>query len=95
MLDFIKNVIEPEAVLWGGDSIAHNTETLSKDDTLSSLKNVTKIVADGLNGIPVYPTIGNHDSYPPNTINVADDNKENPVFNSWSRLWLQFIPEAE
>ena len=64
MLNFIKDGIQPEAVLWGGDSIPHNVDSLNFEDNVNILKNVTEIVAKELDGIRIYPTIGNHDTYP-------------------------------
>ena len=41
MLSFIKNEIQPDAVLWGGDSVPHNLDTLSLKTNVDIIKNVT------------------------------------------------------
>ena len=64
LLTHIKNEIKPDAVFWGGDSIAHNIETLTEQANVDVMINTTKLVADGLDGLPIFPTIGNHDTYP-------------------------------
>ena len=42
MLSFIRNEIKPDVVIWGGDSIPHNTDSLNIEDNIEILKNVTK-----------------------------------------------------
>ena len=64
MLSHIKNEIKPDAVLWGGDNIAHDLEKLSVESNVEVIINTTKLVADGLKGLNIIPTMGNHDTYP-------------------------------
>jgi hypothetical protein len=87
MLSFIKEGVQPDAVLWGGDSISHNLESITHEGVVEALKNVTRMVSDALEGIRVYPTIGNHDTYPMNSINMFDPS-DNPVVNEWSPSWF-------
>jgi hypothetical protein len=56
--------IKPDAVLWGGDSISHNIDALDIYSSVNMMKNVTKIMTDKLSDYPIYPAIGNHDTYP-------------------------------
>ena len=51
-------------------------------------------MADELDGIRVYPTIGNHDTYPQDIISMQIP-RNNPAINEWSPTWLQFIPDVE
>lgn len=51
-------------VLWSGDSVPHNIGTLTLESNVEQIKKVTKMVAEELEGIRIYPTIGNHDTYP-------------------------------
>jgi sphingomyelin phosphodiesterase len=64
MLDHISNEVKPDAVFWGGDSIPHNLDSLNLITNVNIMKNATKLVADGLKGYDVFPTMGNHDTYP-------------------------------
>ena len=86
MLSFIKDAIKPDAVFWGGDSIPHNVESLTYDDNVNIMKNVTQLVADGLDGIRVYPTVGNHDTYPQDIISMLQP-KDNPAMQEWCPTW--------
>lgn len=86
MLNFIKESIEPDVVLWSGDSVPHNIGTLTLESNVEQIKKVTQMVAEGLDGIRVYPTIGNHDTYPQDVISMQHPN-DNEAINQWSSSW--------
>jgi len=94
LFDFVNSDIKPDAVMWGGDSIPHNLDSLQIDNSVQIMKNVTKIVADKLSDYPIYPTIGNHDTYPQDIFKMLSP-RSNPAVNQWSPEWLQFIPDEE
>lgn len=64
MLDHIKDEVKPDAVFWGGDNVPHDLSKLDRKSNVETIKNTTKMVADGLKGINIIPTMGNHDTYP-------------------------------
>lgn len=64
MLSHIKDNVKPDLVMWAGDSVPHNIDTLNFESNVNIMKNITKMVADGLDGIKIIPCIGNHDTYP-------------------------------
>lgn len=64
MLWYISDEIQPDVVLWSGDSIPHNVDSLTFDSNVEIMKNITKDVKQGLKGHRIYPAIGNHDTYP-------------------------------
>jgi len=64
MLSEIKNNVKPDLVMWAGDSVPHNVDSLTFDSNVAIMKNITKEVSDGLDGIKIFPCIGNHDTYP-------------------------------
>lgn len=64
------------------------------EDNVNIIKNVTIEVADRLDGISVYPSIGNHDTYPQDLISM-DKPRENDVINQFSPGWLRFLPEDQ
>lgn len=41
MLSYIRNDIKPDVVIWGGDSIPHNTASVSIDENIDIVKKVT------------------------------------------------------
>lgn len=71
MFDFIKDEIRPEVVLWGGDSIPHDVDSLTFESNVETMKRVSRNVQNGLRGLRVFPTIGNHDTYPQDVIKMS------------------------
>lgn len=87
MLEFISEDLKPDVVFWGGDSVPHNVDSLDFDSNVNIMKNTTKIVSDGLKDYAVYPTIGNHDTYPQDIISMASP-RDNAAIQEWSSTWL-------
>jgi len=94
LLDHLSNDVKPYAVLWGGDSISHNLESVSEESNIEVMKNTTQMVAEGLKGYNIFPTIGNHDTYPQDQITVGGHGFE-PAIKEWSPSWTQFIDNEE
>ena len=94
MLEYISEELKPDVVFWGGDSVPHNVDSLTFDSNVEIMKNTTKIVSDGLDGFRVYPTIGNHDTYPQDII-AMNAPRDNAAIQEWSPEWLQWIPDEE
>jgi len=87
MLDHINNEVKPDAVFWGGDSVSHNIESLSVESNVEVMKNTTKMVVDGLKGYDIFPTMGNHDTYPQDQIHIGGKGFE-PAIKEWTPEWL-------
>jgi len=89
LFSFIKNQIKPDVVLWTGDSIPHNIESVTFDETVNNMARVSREVADGLKGIPIYAAPGNHDTYPAD-IFLGHYAQENAAFTEWAKDWDSF-----
>jgi len=92
LLGFIKDEIKPHAVFWGGDSIPHNVDTLTFQSNVDIMKNATAQVKAGLEGLKIYPTIGNHDTYPQDVIKMTTP-RDNAAINEWAPTWDEFIQD--
>jgi hypothetical protein len=90
MFDFIESDIKPEAVLWGGDSIPHNVDTLNLKRNVEIVKNITHDVKTGLHDFQIFPTIGNHDTYPQDVIKMSIP-RSNEAINQWMPTWKDFF----
>jgi sphingomyelin phosphodiesterase len=64
LLSYINDEVKPDVVMWGGDSIPHNIDTLTFATNVQIMKNISAEVLTQLDGTRIYPTIGNHDTYP-------------------------------
>lgn len=58
------------------------------------MKNITKTVADGLEGLKIFPCIGNHDTYPQDVIQMVTP-RQNKAIQEWAPTWDQFINDPE
>jgi len=91
LLQQIKSM-NPDFVMWGGDSIPHNVDTITPQGNVQIMKNITAEVLTQLDGIRIYPTIGNHDTYPQDIIAMAIP-RENEVINEWISAWDPMIKD--
>jgi len=89
LLNYIHDEIKPDVALWGGDSIPHNIDSLNFDTNVEIMKNVTAAVKEGLGGnkdFRIYPTIGNHDTYPQDIFKFKTP-RQNEAVNQWIDSW--------
>ena len=64
MFRFVREELKPDMVLWGGDNVPHDVHTQTFDEVVMYMNKTTDAFKEGLKGIKIYPTIGNHDNYP-------------------------------
>lgn len=57
---------DAEYWLWTGDISPHDIWNITKEEALSHVRLVTKMIRDYSNGLPVFPVIGNHEAHPVN-----------------------------
>jgi len=83
----------PLFVLWTGDAGARRFGQFSKDVIEWEMKNITVELAKlqkALGGdVPIFPVIGNHDSYPQHQFPATDY----WVYTVAEECWRQFLPE--
>lgn len=82
MLEFVSSDIQPDLVFWLGDSVAHNFDSLNKDDVVGILQNATSMMTEFFDPAQVYPSIGNHDTYPQDIMAFAEP-RQNEAMNEW------------
>lgn len=92
MFEHIKSEIKPDAIFWGGDTISHNVESLTATSTVNIMINTTMQLTQAFPELKnkIFPTIGNHDSYPTDVFSMTAHDKS---FKSWSRAWLPFMDD--
>jgi len=70
MLNSIANLSpQPNIIVWTGDNTAHDIWNETRDGQLARIKKVSQVVAQYLPNIPVFPIIGNHDTFPVDQFN--------------------------
>jgi len=89
-LEFVRDVIKPDAVFWLGDSVPHDVDTLTKEENVAKLKLVATMVQDYFKDIKVFPAVGNHDTYPQDHF-AMNRPRENDAVNEWDPTWAGFF----
>lgn len=95
MFQFINDNIQPDLLLWTGDSISHNFYQHTPEEVKRKLEKVSEIIDTHFKGkTRVYPVMGNHDFYPLN-LQDFDRPNDNPYIEFISRYWKDFIVEEQ
>lgn len=50
--------------MWTGDIPPHDSWNQTREGNLQHLKETSQIIAKYFKGIPIYPSVGNHESCP-------------------------------
>ncbi|XP_046645796.1 sphingomyelin phosphodiesterase-like [Daphnia pulicaria] len=83
-------------IIWTGDLTPHDVWSTAKDENIMIIDRLMTLVAQYFPGVPVYPTLGNHESHPVNTF--APPEITDPEFNTaWlydeaDRQWARWLP---
>lgn len=67
MLEYIRDVIKPDIVIWTGDTVPHNAWDHTLAISVDHVRNISETINNYL-GVTaeIYPTPGNHDFFPMN-----------------------------
>ncbi|KAK2864275.1 hypothetical protein Q7C36_003429 [Tachysurus vachellii] len=90
---YMKNVdLEPEFMIWTGDSPPHvPADKLSPDTVINMISNMTQTIRQFFPQLPVYPALGNHDYWPQDQL----PENENDIYQAAAKLWSPWLqPEA-
>eukprot|EP01114_Cavostelium_apophysatum_P013258 TRINITY_DN3168_c0_g1_i1.p1 TRINITY_DN3168_c0_g1~~TRINITY_DN3168_c0_g1_i1.p1 ORF type:complete len:560 (-),score=98.35 TRINITY_DN3168_c0_g1_i1:24-1703(-) len=55
---------DPDFVIYTGDSTPHSVWQQSEDEILRNILNVSTMMSEAFPNVPIFPTIGNHDTFP-------------------------------
>ncbi|XP_076814916.1 sphingomyelin phosphodiesterase-like [Clavelina lepadiformis] len=81
-------------IIWTGDLPAHNDWSQTKESQLFLLKNLTKTILKYFPNTPVYPALGNHESFPVNSFPpayVTNTNSINWLYNALVDAWSPWL----
>ncbi len=87
--------VEPiDFVLWTGDTVNHHDFDQNWDLNINELEVVTSLFYEYLPDIPVYPVLGNHDTFPIDQMNSPPSkNITDFMIKYWMEPWLS--PECK
>jgi len=96
MLQYIKDNVKPDLILWTGDNTPHNVWDEKRSEVYPSTSSVTEIIKSYIgSSIPVFPVAGNHDTYPLDQESFSKP-YSNPYTQKYAELWSDWLgPEAK
>lgn len=95
MIQHLKDVEKPDLFVWTGDNSPHSDWTT----TVESLKNSTGTMTDEIKrqfagiDMPIYPTPGNHDTWPVDVQNFNAGPGFDEDISSYTHMWQDWIGE--
>lgn len=91
-LNFVKNDIKPDFIIWTGDAPSHSVWDSSDHEATDVILFFTLLMKDKFNyTIPIYPAIGNHEFYPADLFDPFNQTKNEKTLNITSDLWREWI----
>ncbi|XP_039266810.2 sphingomyelin phosphodiesterase-like [Styela clava] len=82
-------------IIWTGDLPAHNDWSQSRDNQISVLYNLTSLLIKYFPKTPIYPSLGNHESFPVNSFPpryVDDNNSITWLYKALTKAWSPWLP---
>lgn len=82
-------------IIWTGDLPAHNDWSQSRDAQISVLYNLTSLLVKYFPKTPIYPSLGNHESFPVNNFPphyVEDNNSITWLYKALTKAWSPWLP---
>lgn len=82
--------IKPDVdfILWSGDTSPHvKPKYMDTELVIKQIRNITELLKGYFPNVTVYPTLGNHDYYPPNQFPPSN----NKIYNATYSLWNSWI----
>lgn len=55
-----------DMIVWTGDQIGHDLHNISPQEVIENIQTLSETITRYFPDTPVFPTLGNHDFYPPN-----------------------------
>lgn len=85
---------ELQSVFWTGDNSPHNVWDNTEDEVSYYSQLITEMVKDAFDGtgIPVYASIGNHDTWPVNIQDFTEPGVNKPI-NDLVGPWTEWMGE--
>ncbi|KAK4010699.1 sphingomyelin phosphodiesterase [Daphnia magna] len=83
-------------IIWTGDLTPHDVWSTAKEENIYIIDRLMTLITQYFPGVPVYPTLGNHESHPVNTFSPPEIT-DPELSTSWlydeaDRQWARWLP---
>ncbi|XP_067142127.1 sphingomyelin phosphodiesterase-like [Centruroides vittatus] len=98
--NMLKHIVENhkiDYVIWTGDIPAHDVWNQTRAEQLYLLQSVSKIMMKYMKNIPVYPALGNHESFPVNSFPIPQIEGKDSIswlYNEIVTVWKPWLPST-
>ncbi|XP_067889077.1 sphingomyelin phosphodiesterase isoform X2 [Heterodontus francisci] len=85
-----------DLVYWTGDIPAHNVWQQTRRDQLLALDTITRLLRQYLGHIPIYPSVGNHESTPVNSFPppfIHGNESSAWLYSAMVEAWKDWLPK--
>ncbi|XP_031785987.1 sphingomyelin phosphodiesterase isoform X4 [Nasonia vitripennis] len=82
-------------IIWTGDLPPHDVWNQTRDENLKILRDTVKQMVKTFPGVPIFPSLGNHESAPVNSYPppfAPEDNSIAWLYNELDEQWRQWLP---
>lgn len=94
MLEYVRDEINPDIILWTGDNSCSDTWSNTLEEVVDYVVNITETMDSylGNTNITIFPVLGNHDTWP---VNVEDFRSPgiDKATNEFKQYWQQYLDE--
>ncbi|XP_055299063.1 sphingomyelin phosphodiesterase-like [Sitodiplosis mosellana] len=79
-------------VIWTGDLVAHDVWMQTNEDVMNTIEESVRLLSEKLPGIPIFPTMGNHERSPVNSFpTIEQDSSISVFYNDINTLWSRWL----
>eukprot|EP01022_Parablepharisma_sp_SALTPOND_P017014 TRINITY_DN2629_c0_g1_i2.p1 TRINITY_DN2629_c0_g1~~TRINITY_DN2629_c0_g1_i2.p1 ORF type:complete len:421 (+),score=18.32 TRINITY_DN2629_c0_g1_i2:81-1265(+) len=93
-IKFVAHEINPDIVLWLGDSMYNPFYNVSMESEHEILQTITTMFKREFGKKPIFPLLGNHEGFPIDTFNVHNISKEAWLLDMTTKLWEDWLDDA-
>ncbi|XP_046446656.1 sphingomyelin phosphodiesterase-like [Daphnia pulex] len=83
-------------IIWTGDLTPHDVWSTAKDENIMIIDRLMTLIQQQFPGVPVYPTLGNHESHPVNTFappEITDVELNTAwLYDEADKQWARWLP---
>lgn len=91
-LEFVKNFKYPlDFLFYTGDMVSHNDLTQTEQGNLESIINVTNLIKSKFSQTPIFPVLGNHDTWP---VDQFGSEHQNPMIDVIAQHWSKWFDDV-
>uniref|UniRef100_A0A1W7R9I3 Sphingomyelin phosphodiesterase n=1 Tax=Hadrurus spadix TaxID=141984 RepID=A0A1W7R9I3_9SCOR len=97
MLKHISRNHKIDYVLWTGDIPAHDIWNQSRSDQVFLLRYISELMSTYFKGLPIFPALGNHESYPVNSFPIPEITGKRSVswlYDELALAWGPWLPSS-